>query len=117
LVLAIFTRSVSASRGESFRTGSATVMSSSLASVRRDRRVGQRSKMLREFGARLALDLFDQEREYVVEKIDMRIVVVAGAVDKERGHTLQDFAALCARAALNGVFQFRDQREGVTHCR
>jgi hypothetical protein len=40
-----------------------------------DRRVGQRSKMLREFGARLALDLFDQERENVVEKIDMRIVV------------------------------------------
>jgi hypothetical protein len=41
----------------------------------------------------------------------MRIVVVAGAVEKERGHTLQDFAALCARAALNDVFQFRDQRE------
>ena len=80
-----------------------------------DRRVGQRSKMPRKLGARLALDLFDEQREYVVEKIDMRIVVVAGAVEKERGHALQDFAALRARAALNDVFQFRDQREGVTH--
>jgi len=45
----------------------------------------------------------------------MCIVVVTGAVEKERGHALQDFAALRARAALNDVFQFRDQGEGVTH--
>ena len=71
--------------------------------------------MMRKLGARLALDFFDEQREDIVEKIDMRIAVAAGAVEKERGHPLQDFAALGARAALNDLFQFRDQREGVTH--
>jgi len=50
--------------------------------------------MSRKLGARLALDFLDEQQEYVVEKIDMRIVVAAGAVEKERGHALQDFAAL-----------------------
>ena len=59
-----------------------------------DRRIAQWREMPRKLGARLALDFFDEQREDIVEKIDMRIVVAAGAVEKERGDALQDFAAL-----------------------
>src|ERR1700733_4189119 len=62
-----------------------------------DGRLENRSELPREFGARLALDLVDEQREDVVEQIDLRIVVAAGAGKIERGYALQDFAAPGAR--------------------
>src|SRR5512144_1676973 len=65
------------------------------------RRIGQRSKPQRKLGARLALDLVDQEREHVVKQIDLRFVVAASAVEKERSDAVQDFATLGVRAVLD----------------
>jgi len=45
-----------------------------------------------------------------VEQIDLLVAVAAGAVKKERGDALQRLDALLARAALDDLFQFRDQR-------
>ncbi len=92
-------------------------MSSSLASVRSTltgalltgaRRIG-------ELGARLGLDFLDQQPENVVEQIDMRVVEIVGAVEEQRGDALQRLGALAARAVLDDVFEFGNQREGGTH--
>jgi hypothetical protein len=77
--------------------------------------VGQWRKPSRKLSPRLALDLVDKQREHVVEKIDLRLVVAAGAVEKECCDALQDFAALGVRAVLDDIFRFRDQRKVGAH--
>ena len=47
-----------------------------------DRRVGDRRQAIGELGARLVLDFLDQQPEYVVEQIDMRVAVGVGAGEK-----------------------------------
>ena len=54
-----------------------------------DWRVAHGCETVRELGASLVLDLLDQQPKYLVEDIDVLVVVVAGAVNKESCDTLQ----------------------------
>ena len=93
---------LSASRGDCSSTGPATAMSSSLAS-RRTTPTGallDRREPVRQFGARLGLDLLDQAAEDVVEQADMVVVEAARAVEEQRGDALQRLRPPLGRAVL-----------------
>ncbi len=45
-------------------------------------RVGDRRQAIGELGARLVLDFLDQQSEYVVEQIDMRLAIGVGTGEK-----------------------------------
>jgi len=70
--------------------------------------------MARQLRTRLGLDLLDQQAENVVEDVDMRVAVAAGAVKEKGRNALQRVDALFARAALDDVFQLGDQRDDCT---
>ena len=70
-----------------------------------DGSVADRRKMMRELGARLCLDLVDEQPEHVIKQLDMRIAVAACAVQKESRDTLERLDALLSRAALNDLFK------------
>ncbi len=80
-----------------------------------DRRVADGRKMVRELGARLDLDLVDVQPEHVIKEVDLRVVVAAGAVQKESRDALERLNPFLGRAVLNEFFQFGDQREVGTH--
>ena len=82
-----------------------------------DRRVADGSEVARQLGARLGLDLLDEQTEHVVEQVDMRIAVALGAIKEEGRNALQRVDALCAGAVSDDVFQLGDQRDGGTHFR
>ncbi len=71
--------------------------------------------MVRELGARLGLDLVDQQPEHLVEQIDVLVTEAAGAVQKESRNALQRLDPFLGRAVLNDVFQLGNQRGVGTH--
>ena len=76
-----------------------------------DRRVADRSKVARQLGTRLGLDLLDQQTEDVVEHVDMGVAVALGAVKEESRDALQRVDALRARTVPDDVFKLGDQRD------
>ena len=64
-----------------------------------------RRQTVGQFGARLGLDLLDEQPEDLIEQIDMLVAITAGAVEKERGDALQRLGPLFARAVLNDFFK------------
>ena len=82
---------------------------------RLDRRVADRRQAMGQFGPRLGLDLLDQAREDAVEQLDMLVVEVIGAVEKQRCDPLQGARATLGRAVLEHFLQFGNQRGGGGH--
>ena len=74
------------------------------------RRVADRRQPVGQFRPRLGLDLVDQAAEDVVEQVDVIFIELAGAVQEQVGDLLQRLGPAFRGAALDDVFQFRDQR-------
>ena len=92
-------------------------MSSSLASVRNTPTGAllNGSRRLEELGAGAGFDLVDQQTENTVEQIDVLVVILIGAVEKERRDALQRLDALLPSAMRDDRFKFGQQGEIGTH--
>ena len=79
------------------------------------RSIVHRRKLYRKLGACFGFDLGNQLAEDVVEKLNMIVIEVRGAIDKQIGDPLQRRGALFPRAVLQHVFQLRNKRSGREH--
>ncbi len=80
-----------------------------------DRGITDGRETIGKLRARLSFNFLDKPPEHIVEQVHVLVVVMAGAREEERRHALECFDALIARAALEDVVEFRDQRRGGTH--
>ena len=80
-----------------------------------DRRIIHRRQPLTEFGESLALNSLDQVAQDIVKNLNLLIAEPVGIGDEKIGDAAQGIYAFVLRAALDGIFQFSNQRGGLSH--
>jgi len=73
------------------------------------RRVADRCKLFRQFGAGLGLDLGDQTAQHVIEQADVILIEPACAIEEERRDALERLGPPFGRAMLDDLFEFGNQ--------